>query len=337
MSTINLGTKIRELRVKKGLTQEQLATALNVSPQAVSKWETAAGYPDVSILPVLAGYLGISLDALFEYDPEDIEKKIYDTLVKSRVEIHGWENTVQFLREGIAAYPGGHILKLELLDHYAWHLNDKGCDLTEEALDLAKQIVAECPDSFITLAAQGHMACIYIQIGQYEKGKAIIESMPYRYHLDICDRMRCSVRYLNGEDSLHEAREWKRWAHQELHMISEAEAFCFYEVGDYENALCSYKEAAAVIELFWDRDIPQEYALLQGPHIPQGYALVGVAACHFRLGRIAECEETLEKAYHLVRDYYSDELWEMCKEQRHIELRRLYARLHLEDYKPCPY
>ena len=37
---INLGNKIRELRVNKGLTQEQLATALNLSPQAISKWET---------------------------------------------------------------------------------------------------------------------------------------------------------------------------------------------------------------------------------------------------------------------------------------------------------
>ncbi len=337
MSTINLGNKIRELRIKKGLTQEQLAAALNVSPQAVSKWETAAGYPDVATLPVIAGYLGVSLDAMFEYDPEDIEKKIYDTLVKSRVEIHGWENTVQFLREGIATYPGGHILKLELLDYYTWHLTDKGADLTEEALDLAKRIVAECPDSFITLAAQGHMAHIYIQSGQYEKGKAIIESMPYRYHLDICDRMRCTVQYLNSEDSLHEAREWKRWAHQELHMVSEAEALCFYETGDYQNALHSYQEAADVIELFWNRDIPDEYALLQSRYVPQGYALVGVAACLFRLGRTAECEETLDKAYHLVRDHYSDDIWEKCKEIRHRELKRLYTRLRLDDYKPCPF
>ncbi|MBE6558858.1 MAG: helix-turn-helix transcriptional regulator, partial [Ruminococcaceae bacterium] len=35
---INLGNKIRELRVNKGLTQEQLATALSLSPQAISKW-----------------------------------------------------------------------------------------------------------------------------------------------------------------------------------------------------------------------------------------------------------------------------------------------------------
>ena len=67
---INLGNKIRELRKKKGITQEQLANALNLSPQAISKWEMGAGYPDVATLPVLAGYFGVSLDAMFDYDPE---------------------------------------------------------------------------------------------------------------------------------------------------------------------------------------------------------------------------------------------------------------------------
>ena len=40
MTNINIGNKIRELRKKKGVTQEGLATVLKVSPQAVSKWES---------------------------------------------------------------------------------------------------------------------------------------------------------------------------------------------------------------------------------------------------------------------------------------------------------
>lgn len=334
---INLGNKIRELRVNKGLTQEQLATALNLSPQAISKWETGGGYPDVATLPVLAGYFGVSLDEMFEYDPEEVEEKIQNALVKSRVEVHGWENTVNFLQESIAAYPGGHILKLELLEHYTWHLTDKGTDLTEEALDLAKQIVAECPDSFITLAAKGSMARIYIEIGQYEKGKAIIESMPYRYHLDLNDRMRCTAMYLNSQDAMHETREWKRWAHQELYMVCEAEAKCFYDTGDYENALLSYEEAADLLERFWRREIPREYALLQGPDIPRGLTMVNIAACLYRLGRIEECDATLDRAYRMIREAYSDESWETCKDIRIAEYRKWYDRMGLNEYKPWPY
>ena len=40
MTNINIGSKIRELRKKKGITQEGLASVLSVSPQAVSKWES---------------------------------------------------------------------------------------------------------------------------------------------------------------------------------------------------------------------------------------------------------------------------------------------------------
>ena len=63
-SMINLGNKIRELRVNKGLTQEQLATALNLSPQAISKWENDQAEPDIATVLKLAQIYHISLDLL---------------------------------------------------------------------------------------------------------------------------------------------------------------------------------------------------------------------------------------------------------------------------------
>ena len=67
MQTINIGLRIRSLRKKKGLTQEGLASALSVSPQAVSKWESGAALPDIMILPTLADFFGISIDELMGY------------------------------------------------------------------------------------------------------------------------------------------------------------------------------------------------------------------------------------------------------------------------------
>ena len=46
---MNIGNKIRELRKKKGITQEQLASALGITSQAVSKWEMSTGYPDIAM------------------------------------------------------------------------------------------------------------------------------------------------------------------------------------------------------------------------------------------------------------------------------------------------
>lgn len=63
--TNNIGNNIRKLRKRKGITQGQLADAVNVTAQAVSKWETCSGFPDISLLPVIAEYFGVSLDTLF--------------------------------------------------------------------------------------------------------------------------------------------------------------------------------------------------------------------------------------------------------------------------------
>ena len=58
------GTIIKELREKSHLTQVELAEKLNVSDKTVSKWETAKGYPDISLLEPIAKVFGISVTEL---------------------------------------------------------------------------------------------------------------------------------------------------------------------------------------------------------------------------------------------------------------------------------
>lgn len=58
------GTIIKELREKNHMTQAELAQKLNVSDKTISKWETAKGYPDISLLEPLAKVFGISITEL---------------------------------------------------------------------------------------------------------------------------------------------------------------------------------------------------------------------------------------------------------------------------------
>lgn len=76
---LNLGAKIRELRRRYGRTQDNLAEALGVSAQAVSRWETGGSYPDMEMIPAVANYFHISIDELFGYHDER-EEKIKSTL-----------------------------------------------------------------------------------------------------------------------------------------------------------------------------------------------------------------------------------------------------------------
>ena len=64
ISSETLGRRIARLRLGKTATQERLAKELNVSPQAVSKWENDINYPDISLLSDLARFLGVSVDEL---------------------------------------------------------------------------------------------------------------------------------------------------------------------------------------------------------------------------------------------------------------------------------
>lgn len=66
MDAQKIGNLINYLRIKKALTQKQLAAQINVSDKAVSKWERGDGCPDVGILPKLAEVLETDVDSLLK-------------------------------------------------------------------------------------------------------------------------------------------------------------------------------------------------------------------------------------------------------------------------------
>ena len=98
---MSLSANIKRLRLEKNLTQEQLATKLGVSAQAVSKWETSETYPDGALLVPLANELQVSLDELFGNETVTmadisgrIMKLIHNTEAKERFNVArdiGWQ------------------------------------------------------------------------------------------------------------------------------------------------------------------------------------------------------------------------------------------------------
>lgn len=79
---MNIGNRIKELRVKNKITQEELAKSLQVSTQAVSKWENG-GSPDLELVPSIASYFNVTTDYLFDLKQSeiiDIENKLYTYL-----------------------------------------------------------------------------------------------------------------------------------------------------------------------------------------------------------------------------------------------------------------
>ena len=96
----SLGLNIRNFRKNKGFTQEELAGILGVTPQAVSRWESEAGLPDVSMIVPIAQTLGITTDALLGYQQQSQDDRITEIVFKRMAELEDVSD------------PGGSALKV---------------------------------------------------------------------------------------------------------------------------------------------------------------------------------------------------------------------------------
>lgn len=79
---MNIGKRILEIRQRKNITQEQLASDLAISRQAVSKWESGKAVPDIENLMYISNLYGVSLDELIKGDEKVSQKIVADASAK---------------------------------------------------------------------------------------------------------------------------------------------------------------------------------------------------------------------------------------------------------------
>ena len=175
---VNLGEKIRELRKRDGRKQEDLAKALGVTPQAVSRWEGNGGYPDMGMIPAIANFFHVTIDELFGYD-NDRETKVREYNEQASLMMTKGEKTqeiITFLRKGLEEFPTESSLK-ERLGHAlvfeGWkHQEDKPNPYWTEAATLFEEVVDEIP------AATESLVNVYALLGQIEKAEETASKQP---------------------------------------------------------------------------------------------------------------------------------------------------------------
>lgn len=104
---VKIGEKIKELRKVTGRKQEDLATALGVTPQAISRWEANGGYPDMEMIPSIANYFHISIDELFGYN-NDRNRIIQEYNDKAQWLINNNDDMTEciaLMRRGLEEFP----------------------------------------------------------------------------------------------------------------------------------------------------------------------------------------------------------------------------------------
>jgi len=183
---MNIGEIIKKLRKQKDMTQEQLAEYLNISPQAVSRWEINSTLPDITLLPAIANIFGVSADVLLSIDVTAKEKQIQDIIdrvYKYRSE-GDYEKAVEILRGGLKEYPNSYKIMGELMACIGVTRNGKTTDealtLTNEIINLGEKILEECTDDGCRHNATQLLCYAYSnpKVGKTEKAIELAEKMP---------------------------------------------------------------------------------------------------------------------------------------------------------------
>ncbi len=141
---MEIGNQIKSLRLRRGITQEAMAQHFGITAQAVSKWERGVATPDISMLPDISAYFGVTIDELFAlFDDtrmERIQNMIWDVRYFNSADT---ENERQFLMEKARREPEND-RPYALLADIEQHLADEHKELTAQ---YAKEALKRNPDN----------------------------------------------------------------------------------------------------------------------------------------------------------------------------------------------
>lgn len=194
---VEIGNRIKKLRQRDGRKQEDLANALGVTAQAVSRWEATGGYPDMEMIPAIANYFNVSIDELFGYS-SDRQAKLKNILARAEKAINeqgDMTECVEMLRSAAEEFPSEPQVLIKLgyaLSMHGWKkygarsYTKDGSDYAYEDTEynggniywqeevrvfervLGMDIPAEDRDAIIMM-----MVVTYAKMGCFEKAKAL--------------------------------------------------------------------------------------------------------------------------------------------------------------------
>lgn len=246
---IRLGEKIRSLRKARNISQEKLAQYLGVSFQAVSKWENGMTMPDVTMIPALASFFGVSTDELFDFNVLETEKRVmkicYEAADLRDEDPAGAE---AMLREALRQYPGNDIILNNLL--YTMRSPER----SDEVIDICTVLIESTRNDDVKYDALRILAETYKERGEYALTKATIERIPEIYFT----KLELDALLLEGEDMYDSA--WRQKQMSAVTLIEMALRLAdYYEAeGERENARTQLEIGLKVIEAFSNDVVHEE-------------------------------------------------------------------------------
>ena len=173
-----IAENLKALRKEKEWTQEEMAEAIGVSPQSVSKWERGDTYPDITLLPTLANLFNVSVDAIIGMDRIN-EEEARTAIFKSGQEQlrNGNRNAAEeIFSKALKTFPSDEGLMLELAIVLA--LDNDGAKL-EKAVNLCQRVLSGNPTEKVRHTTRATICLIYFKQGDKDKANCAAENLPH--------------------------------------------------------------------------------------------------------------------------------------------------------------
>ena len=238
---IKLGEKIKALRKQKNISQEVFANYLGVSFQAVSKWENGNTMPDVTMIPAIASFFGVSTDELFDFNLFEIEKQveaICDEAYKYRFTDRA--KLERILRDGLQRFPGNDTILNNLL--YTLDYQTRA----DEVIALCKTLIESTKDDAVKYDACRILALCYRENGQNDLVKPALEIIPEIYFT----KLELMASLLNGEDGYEAAQKQKNISAETLINMLIVAGKYLKENGEAEKANSQFRIAQKIMDAF---------------------------------------------------------------------------------------
>ena len=182
---IRIGAIIKKLRAENNITQDALATAIGVTPQAISRWESEGGYPDIELLPALADFFSVSVDELIGYRLSEREKEL--AAIKREMyrlsEVGSIEERVTYARNAFTRYPNDYEIRdhLAVCLYFVWQ-ETHDTSLVGEIENLLTPVANECVNENIRYDAINTLVCLYSKTKQTDKTMDLVKLLtPMKY------------------------------------------------------------------------------------------------------------------------------------------------------------
>lgn len=175
----HFGEKLRSLRKNRGITQEALAEYLDISYQAVSKWENGLGFPEITLIPAISGFFGVSSDFLLGIELEKSEDKIENALTEARKYTHTGEieKSIAVIEDALKTFPNDHRLLCDLIEYKVMRHQDNEQWLADIETK-ANLILRDCNIDKIRHKTIGYLAFAYSYSGKQDKVLETAQLLP---------------------------------------------------------------------------------------------------------------------------------------------------------------